>query len=117
MIVKSYVEIPEEAVEGPGIRGVRMRWLIGDDLGINFAVRRYEIEGRIPVHIHSHEHGIYVLSGSGKALGGGSSMDLKPGHFLFIFPNEPHGFENTGGEPLVILCVVPIKRGATKVLE
>lgn len=99
MIMKSYMEVPEEAVEGMGVRDVRVRWLIGDDLGINFAIRRYEIEGRIPVHIHSHEHGIYVLSGSGKVWGGCGSTDLKPGHFLFVAPNEPHGFEIRVGNP------------------
>jgi quercetin dioxygenase-like cupin family protein len=117
MILKSYLDVPEEAVDMEGARNVRIRWLIGDDVGINFAVRRYEVGGRIPVHVHSHEHGIYVLSGSGRLLGKDEAMELKPNHFLFIPPNEPHGFENLGEEPLVILCIVPIKRGATKILE
>ena len=117
MIVKSYMDVPEEAVEMEGAGDVHVRWLIGDREGINFAVRRYEIGGRIPVHVHPHEHGIYILSGSGKVLDEKGSKELKPGYFLFIPPNEPHGFESTGEEPLVILCIVPTRRGATRILK
>ncbi|MEM2122121.1 MAG: cupin domain-containing protein [Candidatus Bathyarchaeia archaeon] len=115
--MKSYMDVPEEAVDLGGVENVRLRWLIGDDMGINFAVRRYEVGGRIPVHVHPHEHGIYILSGSGRVLGRDGPRELRPNHFLFIPPNEPHGFENVREEPLVILCIVPVKRGATKILE
>ncbi len=117
MIVKHYSEVTEESVDIKGVKGVSVRWLIDDTTGLNFAMRRYRVKEAIPIHSHSHEHGVYILSGSGKVLTFGDSIELKVGDFVFIQPDEPHGFENAGQEPLVFLCMVPKERGNTKLMK
>jgi len=114
MIVKHYSDIPEESVNIPGVKGVSVRWLVDDKIGINFAMRRYEVTGIIPVHTHSHEHEVYVLSGSGKILTSSEPINFKSGDFFFIEPNEPHGFEKVGEDTLIFLCMVPKHRSEAK---
>ncbi|MEM4246010.1 MAG: cupin domain-containing protein [Candidatus Bathyarchaeia archaeon] len=115
--MKNYLEVEEEPAGVGGGEGVRVRWLISDATGINFAMRRYELSGAIPLHIHSHEHGVYVLEGQGEVTTSDEAVRrVGPGDFIFIGPNEPHGFKSAGKASLVFLCVVPRKRGETKIL-
>ena len=111
MRVIRYDDIPEKKVETEGAVGVGIRVLIGEEHGApNFIMRRFSIRpgGQTPYHSHSWEHEIFVLSGEGEAVQGEDSHSLESGSVVLVVPNEEHNFRNTGDEPLVFLCMIPI---------
>ena len=114
MKIDNYKSVKQESV--PGFDGANIRWLIGQDLGENFLLRRYDFEPSavIPLHKHSHEHEMYILEGKGAVLNPSGEHEIGPGDFAYIEPNEVHGFKNkSDSEPFVFLCVIPKKSGAT----
>lgn len=91
MIVKNYVDVKEEAFEVKGGKGIMIRWLVNDETGINFAMRRYELANIIPRHKHPYEHEICFLKGKGIITdGAGNRRDIGPGDFAYVPPNEVH---------------------------
>jgi len=88
-----------------------IRWLIGAKQGApNFAMRVIELAGkgdRIPLHRHPYEHEIFVFAGKGMVLKPGSEEPVGPGEFLYLAPDEEHGFLNSGDEPFRFICVIP----------
>ncbi|MFW9986158.1 MAG: cupin domain-containing protein [Candidatus Odinarchaeota archaeon] len=111
MIADRYEERPEETVTMYGATGTTIRWLINKDNGARtFAMRRFEVQpgGEIPLHDHDADHEIYILSGEGIAFTETQEIAIKPDMFLYVPPNEAHGYRNTGNNPLVFLCVIPL---------
>lgn len=108
--LKKSAEIPPQAVQMPGTRGVSVRRLITrEDGASNFAMRLFQVEsgGHTPRHRHAHEHEVYVLSGRGSVIGAQGEESLQAGWVVFVPPQEEHQFINGGSEPLVFLCMVP----------
>ncbi len=111
MRVKRFDDVPEREVEVEGARGVRIRVLISPGDGApNFVMRMFTIQpgGCTPYHTHSWEHEVFVLSGSGEARQGEKTYPLEKGSVVLVLPWEEHNFRNTGDEPLVFLCSIPI---------
>ncbi len=111
MIAGRFDERPEEQVTQYGSQGTTIRWLINRDNGAQtFAMRRFEVQpkGEIPLHAHSADHEIYILSGEGKAFTKEKEIAIEQDMFLYVTPNEEHGYRNTGDTPLVFICVIPI---------
>jgi len=110
MIVRRYSDIKAQVVDMDGAKGVAKRVLVSEADGApNFIMRQFIVEpgGYTPYHTHNWEHEIYVLSGRGQVLKHGGFNELEAGSVVFVAPNEEHGFENTGDEPLVFLCSIP----------
>ena len=106
----SWDGVEVEAYDADGAVGGSRQVVIGKrDGAVNFAVRYYEIApgGRTSFDRHEHDHGVYVLSGSARALTGCDVYEIGPGDILYIPPNEQHQFENTGDDPFSFLCAVP----------
>jgi mannose-6-phosphate isomerase-like protein (cupin superfamily) len=61
-----------------------------------------DLEGG-PNNSHSGDQWLYVLSGRGKAVVEGRTIDLKPGSLLVIESGEKHQVECHGKEPLETL--------------
>ena len=101
-----------EAVEAEeGTKGVRVRWLISKETGVeNFAMRLFEVEpgGYSPLHSHPWEHEIFILEGEGVAFGGEEEKPIEEGDVLFIPPGEKHQLRNTGKTGLSFLCLIPL---------
>lgn len=101
-----YLEVPKEPVgEDKGIR-----WVIGKPEGApNFAMRVIEFDpGAVfNTHAHPYEHEIFVLEGEGVASGPDGEVEMRPGVALYIPPDEPHGYRNTGAGVLRFICVIP----------
>ncbi|OPL17895.1 MAG: hypothetical protein AVO35_08385 [Candidatus Aegiribacteria sp. MLS_C] len=98
-------------MESEGAVGVGIRVLIGEENGApNFIMRRFSVQpgGRTPFHSHSWEHEVFVLEGRGEAVRGTDSYPIESGSAVLVVPNEEHSFRNTGDEPLVFLCIIPI---------
>ena len=112
MIVGQYTDRPEEVVTQYGATGTTIRWLINKDNGARtFAMRRFEVQpkGEIPLHDHEADHEIYILSGNGVAFTPDQEVIIESDMFLYVPPNESHGYRNTGDDPLVFLCVIPLE--------
>ena len=110
MKVIHYQQVEAAAVETEGAAGCRIRCLIGPDDGApSFTMRQFEIApgGYTPEHAHGHEHEVFVLEGTGVVLRRRSGAPLRPGTAVFVPPQQPHQFRNTGSAPLRFLCLIP----------
>jgi quercetin dioxygenase-like cupin family protein len=97
-------------VPADGAANCRMRCLIGpDDAAPSFSMRQFEIGpgGHTPKHSHAHEHEVFVLEGSGVVLEGNREHPVGPGSVVYVAPNDPHQFCNTGAATLRFLCLIP----------
>ncbi|MFQ6126313.1 MAG: cupin domain-containing protein [Candidatus Heimdallarchaeota archaeon] len=122
MIIGNYKDVKLETIDHllPGTKGAKIRWLIGDDVGKNSLLRRYDFEpnATIPLHQHSHEHEMYILEGQGAVIGKDGEKTVGPGDFVYIESNEIHGFKNKSDtEPFVFLCIIPKERGSTSLYK
>jgi quercetin dioxygenase-like cupin family protein len=111
MIVGRFDERPEEQVTHYGSTGTTIRWLINRDNGARtFAMRRFVVQpgGEIPLHSHEADHEIYILSGEGVAFTPEHEVAIESDMFLYVPPNEKHGYRNTGDTPLIFICVIPL---------
>ena len=110
MKVVHYERIELAPVQMDGAQGVKMRCLIGEqDHAPNFTMRQFEVApgGCTPKHAHNYEHEVFVLEGTGVVLEGDLENPLRPGTVVFVPPNQPHQFRNTGSAPLKFLCLIP----------
>ncbi len=110
MKIRNAETVEAKVVEMGGAEGVTMRMLIGpDDEAPTFNMRLFEVApgGCTPRHTHDWEHEVYILVGVGIVLDDGEERPISTGDFVYIPPNEDHQFQNTGGENLKFLCLVP----------
>jgi quercetin dioxygenase-like cupin family protein len=94
--------------------GVLMHVVAGPAEGApTFVMRLFEIEpgSATPHHSHPWEHEIFVVSGQGALVSGGSKTPLREGDAAMVLPDEPHSFANAGREMLRVICVVPLVEG------
>jgi quercetin dioxygenase-like cupin family protein len=106
MLGRDYREVPAEAVG----EGISIRWIIGRPEGApNFATRVIEFQPGAVFERHQHpfEHEIFVLDGEGVAEGPGGEIPMRPGAALYVAPDDPHGYRNTGEDVLRFICVIP----------
>jgi quercetin dioxygenase-like cupin family protein len=106
MLSRDYREVPQEPVS----EGIAIRWAIGRPEGApNFAMRVIEFAPGVVFgrHQHPYEHEIFVLDGEGMAEGPDGEVAMRPGVALYIPPDEPHGYRNTGEGVLRFICVIP----------
>jgi len=106
MKIVSYREV--EAKEAEGSFKLKIRWL-NNEGSKNFSVRHIQIEsgGYSPHHSHPWEHEIFVLEGSGTAVGEKGVQSISVGDLISIPGEEMHQIKNTGKSALKILCMIP----------
>lgn len=110
MKLKKADEVKIEEVRMDGVSNTQIQWLASKfDGAPNFAMRRFIIKpgGSIGLHDHPWEHEIYILKGSGTAYTDKERVDIGPGDVIFMPGDEPHGYDNTGEEDLMFICMVP----------
>ena len=109
MIIKRCAEA-ESKTEMAGV--IKREVITAVDGASHFAMRVFELEPGISTPSHSHwwEHEVYVLSGSGMVLGDQGTMPIGKDSVVFISPDEPHCFVNTGSEPLRFICCIPLQK-------
>ncbi len=112
MYVLNYKERQESEVPLPSAKKATMRWLIGRKTGARtYAMRHFEIQpgGVIPLHSHSEEHEIFVLTGEAKVFGDCDVDVVRKDDVFFIPPDFPHGYDNAEGtEVFSFICVIPL---------
>ncbi len=105
-----FTKIDEKKVEAFGSTETTIRVFINEDEAPNFIMRRFEIKplGQIGVHSHDWEHEIFILNGNVVLINEKGDRELvSSGEFVFIQPNEPHGYKNEGNETVAFICMVP----------
>ncbi len=110
MKIKIAEEVPAEAVDMDGAEGVKIRLLIHDaEQAPHFYMRQFIVApgGCTPRHTHAWEHEVYVLSGAGTIVTAEGEIPLRPGHAVYVAPDDDHQFRNAGDEDLTFLCLIP----------
>ncbi len=113
MYIKKVKEVKMELVTQEGVKDTYIQVLINrDNCGAeNFAMRRFTVKpgGEIGLHNHNWEHEIFILKGKGIIKNGGKTYEVEENTAIYIPPNEPHYYKNTGETDLIFLCMIPIK--------
>lgn len=110
---------PQPYKDRPGSwQGVSRHKLVAG-LGVAFEMRYFEIEpnGYTSFERHEHQHAVLVLNGIGRVRLGDEWTDVAPPDVVHIESNVPHQFQNTGPEPLGIVCVVDRERDRPVLLD
>lgn len=110
MKVMPYAEAAATEYNNEKVKGVAARVVIGKADGAeNFCMRVFEIAagGNTPRHTHDWEHEMFIHAGTGEVFGNGQWNAVKPGSVVLVPGGEEHQIRNAGGEPLVVVCLVP----------
>jgi quercetin dioxygenase-like cupin family protein len=110
MIIRHYEDVEALTPQEPGIVGVKMRVVIGEEEGApNFIMRHFSVEpgGQSPYHSHPWEHEVFVLKGEGEVIQGDKAFRISPGNVIYIPSGEEHQFVNKGNELMEFLCLIP----------
>jgi quercetin dioxygenase-like cupin family protein len=110
MKIIPYSDVDAVHLKNDQAKGVAARVVIGKNDGANnFCMRVFEIAagGYTPKHTHDWEHEMFFHAGSGEVYCGGKWHPVRGGSVAFIPGNEEHQIRNSGGEVLVLACLVP----------
>ena len=108
-----YEHIESSDVTAFGSNGTSIRVFISDTEAPNFIMRRFDIEpgGMIGIHSHPWEHEMYILSGDMYLLSkDGKKEKINKDEFVYMPPNEPHGYINENNETVSFICMIPKKK-------
>lgn len=101
-------------------KGVSLQWLVGKNEGAPFfAIRYFEVDpgGQTILDQHVHDHGVFILRGTGKVRLGDKEYEIRFGDVIYISSNEIHQLINDGQEILAFLCVIPNKDHLKRLLS
>lgn len=90
--------------------GVTMRRVISAvDGAAEFTMDVFEIQpaGHSACHAHPWEHQVFVIRGRGALAGAEGETPFREGDVVFVPPEEPHQFRNTGDAAVEFICLVP----------
>jgi len=106
-------KVEKKPVDFKGAKDAYIQWLVDPSAGAkNFAMRMFTIKpgGEIPKHSHWYEHEIFVLKGKGVIGAGDKEYEVSEGNVIYVPPNIPHWYRNTGSEDWVFICVIPLRK-------
>jgi len=115
MKIEKCSRISKSSVDHEGAKDVEIRWLISKADGAeNFAMRMFELQpgGHTPLHIHPHEHEVFVVEGQGTFVFEGQEYDFEAEYVIFVPGNKQHQFINTSDSVLRMLCIIPATAAA-----
>lgn len=87
-----------------------VQWFLKPEDHVLCIFRRFEMgpKGFIPVHSHPEEEHLYMLKGPLEIPRESQKVEkIETDEFVYISPNEPHGFQNPNDYPIEWLCVIP----------
>ena len=116
---RAYREMARQE-RGMGFRGVARHTLAsGQDLPAEFELRYFELEpgGYSSLEKHRHAHFVVALRGSGRALVGEQVIELEPFDAVYVGPQTPHRWMNSGDGPFGFLCPVDASRDHPQPLD
>jgi len=74
-------------------------------VGVSVFVVRTPPGKGVDIHVHPYSETFVLLEGSGRWTAGDEAVDLHANQMLVVPPETPHGFRNTGEEPLLVVSV------------
>jgi len=108
-----YADVPAEPA--PGLPGVTLRWVMGENVGApRFYTRVIDVAPGAATEYHAHpwEHQVFVLQGNGHVRdAAGAETAIGPEMCVFVPPEETHQFVNTGPDALRFICIIPKPSG------
>ena len=117
-LIRNLADAGAQAVDMPGVSGVRMAVMFGREHGApHFSLRQFIVApgGHSPRHSHDYEHEVYIVSGGGMVLLGGREHPVRAGDVVYVPADEEHQFRASpsgGNAPggMTFLCLVPVSR-------
>jgi mannose-6-phosphate isomerase-like protein (cupin superfamily) len=74
-------------------------------VGISVFVVRTPPGNGVGLHVHPYAETFVLLEGTGRWTAGDYVVELQPNQMLVVPPETPHGFQNTGDRPLLVVSV------------
>ena len=59
----------------------------------------------VELHVHPYAETFLLLEGRGRWTLGEEVVELEPDQMVVVPPDTPHGFRNTGDQPLLVVSV------------
>ena len=84
-------------------RGVYGKTLLSD--GVKLVLTRVVPGGKFDMHRDGYGHLFYFLGGEGRVCVRDEKFQAVPGLVVHISAGEPHAYENTGNQDLVLISV------------
>ncbi len=84
-------------------RGVYGRTLLSD--GVKLMLTRVVPGGKFSLHRDEYDHLFYFLGGEGLVCVGDERVQAVPGLVVRVSAGEPHAYENTGNQDLLLISV------------
>ncbi|MCF2141862.1 MAG: cupin domain-containing protein [Candidatus Lokiarchaeota archaeon] len=110
MIIKPLNDVPKEPVTVYGSTKTTIQWFRKPSESTHFMLRRFEIgpHGQIGIHSHPEEHQMFILKGPIELLNEkGEKTVVESNQFVYMPPNEPHGYNNPNEYTVELLCGIP----------
>ena len=77
----------------------------GEQADVSIFVVRTPPGKGVGIHVHPYAETFVLLEGRGLWTAGEETVELHPDQILVVPPETPHGFENTGETPLLVVSV------------
>ena len=74
-------------------------------VGISVFVTRTPPGASVELHVHPYPETFVLLEGSGRWTAGDQVVELRANQILVVPPETPHGFRNTGDQPLLVVSI------------
>src|SRR5215471_5601792 len=74
-------------------------------VGVSVFVARTPPGKTVELHVHPYPETFLLLEGIGRWTAGDDVVELRPNQMLVVPPQTPHGFRNTGEQPLLVVSV------------
>jgi len=110
MQIKTSHDVPSSAVTAFGSEHTSIQWFRTPEESTHFMLRRFEIgpHGHIGIHQHPEEHQMFILVGPIHLLDEhGTETLVESNQFVYMPPNEPHGYRNRSDHTVSFLCGIP----------
>lgn len=100
-----YAEIPAYVTKDGSIIRELMHPAAHGNRAQSLAEAIVPVGGATRLHRHGQSEEIYyIVAGTGRMTLGAEEFDVGPGDTIAIMPGTAHRVENTGAEPLRVLC-------------
>ncbi len=74
-------------------------------VGISVFVARTPPGAAVELHVHPYSETFVLFEGSGRWTAGDEVVELSANQMLVVPPETPHGFRNTGDQPLLVASI------------
>ncbi|EZQ12038.1 cupin [Candidatus Acidianus copahuensis] len=105
--ISNISKVDRGEVQIKGSKGSYIQWLITREHGAEYAVRKFTLDpkGIIPMHTHKYQETVIITKGKCKVCVGDKVFNLKEGDYIFINSQVKHAILNEE-ESLEFFCII-----------